>query len=188
MKHKTLLGSGLKCLALCTALWGVIAPWAVAGPQQDTETAEKEFARGDMVAAMTLWKKAAEEGYAPAQVRLGDILDKSEEDEDAVMWYRKAAEQGSAAGEYGLGQMYAKGEGVKQDFEQGRSYVLKAAEKGYLPALIMMMNAYRYGSLGVAANPAQAAAWEAKVLAQVPDYNKAPPIVVKGQPKKGEVK
>ena len=109
------------------------APFALAGPEQDSELAVKEFARGDLVAAIALWRKAANEGYAPAQVWLGDILDKAEEDQEAVEWYRKAAAQGSPAGEYGLGQMYAKGEGVKKDFAEAQTHILRAAQKE-LPA------------------------------------------------------
>lgn len=175
MKNSTIRGAGLvKYLAVVAMCWGLSAPWAVAGPEQDTELAEKEFARGDLVASMGLWRKAAQEGYAPAQVRLGDILDKAEEDVEAVDWYRKAAVQGNAAGEYGLGQMYLKGEGVKKDAEQARVNVLRAAEKDYLPAVLLMMEAYRTGGMGLAVDPAKADEWEDKVMKLSPGYQRAP--------------
>lgn len=155
-------------------LLGLVAPFALAGPEQETELAVKEYARGDLVASMALWRKAANAGYAPAQVWLGDILDKAEEDPEAVEWYRKAAAQGSTAGEFGLGQMYAKGEGVKKDLEEARTHILRAAEKSYLPAVTMMMEAYRGGSLGVTRDLAQADSWEAKLVALSPTYKKAP--------------
>jgi hypothetical protein len=173
MKNQIMLGTGLKYLGVGALLWGLITPWAVAGPEQDTVLAEKEFARGDLAKSMALWTTAAQQGYAPAQARLGDILDKSEEDEQAVDWYRKAAAQGNAAGEYGLGQMYAKGEGVKKDFEQARSHISRAAEKGYLAAVTLMMEAYRTGGLGLAVDKAQADAWEVKLIALSPGYKKA---------------
>lgn len=174
MKNQTMLRSVLTCLSMGVLLWGLITPSAVANPKQDTELAEKEFARGDLVASLALWTKAAQQGYAPAQVRLGFILDKAEEDEQAVDWYRKAAAQGNAAGEYGLGQMYAKGEGVKKDFEQARSYILRAAEKNYLDALVLMMNVYRTGGLGLSVDNVQADAWEAKLIALSPKYKSTP--------------
>ena len=146
----------------------VAAPFAAAGPKEDTELAEKEFARGDLVQSLALWRKAAEAGYAPAQAWLGDILDKSEEDEEAVAWFRKAAAQGDPHGEYGLGQMYAKGEGVKQDFAQARLYIGRSAEKNYLQAVVLMREMFKNGSMGVAADPAQAAKWEAKVKELAP--------------------
>lgn len=184
MKNRTMLGTGLKYLGVGTVLLGFITPWAVAGPEQDTELAEKEFARGDLVVSLALWKKAAQQGFAPAQARFGDILDKSEEDEEAVEWYRKAAAQGNVAGEYGLGQMYAKGEGVKKDFEQARSYTLRAAEKGYLAAVALMMEAYRTGGLGLAVDNAQADAWEVKVIALSPGYKR---VTVKDKEKAKKV-
>jgi len=144
-------------------LLSAVLPMAIAGPQEDAEQAEKEFARGNLILAMSMWRKAAGQGYAPAQARLGDILDKSEEDEEAVSWYRKAAAQNNPAGEYGLGQMYSKGEGVKQDFAQARSYIERAAQNNYLPAVILMMEMHKNGGMGAARDPAQAAKWETKV-------------------------
>lgn len=153
-------------------LWGLAMPWAAAGPQQDTELAEKEFSRGDLVVSLRLWRNAAEQGYAPAQARMGDMLDKAEEDEDAVEWYRKAAAQGNSAGEDGLGQMYAKGEGVKKDLEQALTYILRATEKNYVPSLLVLMDAYRRGGLGLAADAKKADELEAKIISLDPNYKK----------------
>ena len=172
MKYKNMLGASRTHVVMGIVLWGFITPWAVAGPEQDNEQAEKEFARGDLVVSLALWTKAAQQGYAPAQVRLGDILDKAEEDELAADWYRKAAVQGNHDGEYGLGQMYAKGEGVKKDLEQARTHILRAADKGNLSAVTVMMMAYRTGDLGLAVDPAQADAWEAKLISISPSYKK----------------
>ena len=175
---------GRKCLILVPLLWGLGVPWAVAGPQQDTELAEKEFARGDLFVSMGLWRKAAQEGYAPAQVRLAYILDQSDEDVEAIGWYRKAADQGSVAGEFGLGEMYAKGEGVKKDMELARTHVLSAAEKNHPPAALLMMMAYRSGGLGLAVDNRKADEWEAKVMALIPEYKKKQEKPVT-KPKKG---
>ncbi|MDP2369649.1 tetratricopeptide repeat protein [Rhodoferax sp.] len=164
----------MKNLMAAIMLSALAVPCALAGPAEDTELAEKEFARGDLVASLGLWRKAAQQGYAPAQARLGDILDKAEEDTEAVEWYRKAAAQGNAAGEYGLGQMYAKGEGVKKDPEQARLHILKAAEKSYLAAVILMMEAYRTGGLGLAVDHQRADIWEAKLISLSPGYQRTP--------------
>lgn len=151
-----------KRIALVGALLALGAPLAHAGPEQDTEQAEKEFARGNLVVSMSLWRKAAGEGYAPAQARLGDILDKAEEDVDAVSWYRKAADQGNAAGEFGLGLMYGKGEGVQRDEAQARKYISLAAGRDYLPAVIVMVDMYKSGTLGATPDLAESAKWKAK--------------------------
>jgi|GEM_PF-1472592 len=148
-------------LIATTACMGT-AP-AAAGPAEDTAQAEKEFARGNLLVSMELWRKSAQAGHAPAQARLGDILDTAEEDAEAVEWYRKAAAQGDAAGEYGLGQMYAKGEGVAKDLDQARSYTLKAAGKNHAPAMLQALEIYRVGALGGTVDKEQAAAWEARV-------------------------
>lgn len=170
-------------------LCGMLAtPLAQADPADDCVQAEKEFARGDLIASIALWKKAAEAGYAPAQARLGDILDKSEDDEDAVDWYRKAAAQGNAAGEYGLGQMYGKGEGVKQDLAQARGHILKAAQMNHVPAMVSLVEVYRAGGLGLEPNAAEADAWEAKIKQLVPGYSSAvaaPVAPVKGRGRRG---
>jgi TPR repeat protein len=172
MTKRSLSEFGIRYSCVVMLLWGLSAPWAAAGPVQDTELAEVEFARGDLVASLSLWRKAAEQGYAPAQARMGDMLDKAEEDDAAVEWYRKAAAQGNAAGEDGLGQMYAKGEGVKKDLEQARLYIEKAADKNYVPSLLALMDAYRRGGLGIVADAAKADALEARVIALMPSYKK----------------
>ena len=154
-------------------LCALAVPLAHAGPAEDTALAETEFARGDLVASLALWHKAAAQGYAPAQARLGDIMDKSEEDEEAVLWYRKAAAQGDAAGEYGLGQMYAKGEGVPKDQAQALAHTLRAARLNHVAAVTLMMEAYRAGGLGLAADAAEAAVWEARLAALVPGARRA---------------
>ena len=180
-RHAIRMGVGALCCALA-------APLAQAGPAEDNALAEKEFARGDLIASIALWKKAAEAGYAPAQARYGDLLDKSEEDEEAVEWYRKAAAQGNAHGEYGLGQMYGKGEGVPKDRAQALSHTLRAAQLNYVPAVTLMMEAYRAGGMGLAPNAAEADAWEAKLMALVPTYQKYTPKVKPAPKGKGAAK
>lgn len=155
-------------LLLAAALLGLAAPFASAGPAEDAEQAEKEFARGNLVTALSLWRKAAESGHAVAQARLGDVLDKADEDEEAVKWYRKSAEQGEPAGEFGLGGMYAKGEGVKQDYGQALKYISSAASKDFLPAMVVMRDIYKNGSHEQQANKAKFDEWDAKVRAIAP--------------------
>ena len=148
--------------AMCCCLH---VPAVLAGPQQDTETAESSYRKGDLVAAMALWRKAAQAGYAPAQARLGDALDYAEEDEEAVQWYRKATEQGSVAGEYGLGLMYLRGKGVAKDDEKARFHILRAANQNYVPALRVMMELYKAGAAGLPVDPAEAERWEDRMYA-----------------------
>jgi uncharacterized protein len=187
MKVFSIPPSGLKRLAVVSMGCCLGMPLAFAGPEEDNVLAEKEFARGDLVVSMSLWRKAAQAGYAPSQVWLGDILDKAEEDADAVEWYKKAAEQGNAGGEFGLGQMYLKGEGIKQDVALGRQYVERAAKKNHVEAVKSMMTSYRQGGMGLSADQVQADIWEAKLMAIMPTYTKPVPVS-SGKTPKGAIK
>src|SRR5262249_17689716 len=88
--------------------------------------------------AIDQFRKAAEQGYAPAQQNLGVMytrgLGVTKDDAEAVSWYRKAAEQGYAPAQTDLGTMYLKGQGVAQDDAQAVSWYRKAADQGYGPA------------------------------------------------------
>lgn len=132
---------------LITFMAASVAAWA--GPQEDYEEGEKAFERGDMVSAMATLRKAADQGHAKAQARLGYILDKSELDDEALSYYRKSADQGEAAGEYGLGTMYAAGEGVKKDMAEARKWYVRSAEKNYFPAVQSLAGAYIKGDYKV---------------------------------------
>lgn len=134
---------------------------AVAGgdPGAQFQRAKRLIGSGDLVTGMKLLREAAEAGHAPAQAALGEILDRAEEDAEAVTWYRKAAEQGNAAGQFGLGMAYAAGEGVARDPVQAEAWVRKAALQDYVNAVDVLAQAYRKGDLGLAPDPQHAEAW-----------------------------
>lgn len=175
MKVSFSFPSDLKRLGVVSIACCLGMSLSFAGPEEDNALAEKEFARGDLVVSMSLWRKSAEAGYAPSQVWLGDILDKAEEDVEAAEWYKKASDQGNAGGEYGLGQMYLKGEGVKQDLALGHQYIERAANKNHVEAVKAMMAAYRQGGMGLSADQVQADVWEEKLIAILPGYTKPVP-------------
>jgi TPR repeat protein len=65
------------------------------------------YAKGQGVAqdyaeAATWYRKAAEQGYAPAQCKLGTMYSQghgvTQDYAEAMKWYRKAAEQGQCTG------------------------------------------------------------------------------------------
>lgn len=121
----------------------VMASVVLADPAQDVELAEKALHEDDLPKAMELYKAAALQSYAPAQVRYAELLDDAEENETAVFWFKIATEQGSAAGEMGLGAMYIKGEGVKPDPDKGLYWIRHAAEQNYLPAVDLLVKTYQ---------------------------------------------
>ncbi len=146
-----------------------------ATPQADLDRAEESLRNGDLPTALGLIQGAAESGYAPAQARLGEILDKAEDDKQAVAWYRKAAEQGNAAGMFGLGVEYLTGEGIKKDLQQAYVWILRAAEKDYLMAMDTLAGAYRNGGLGQEIDFNKANYWAAKADALRPPPPPKPP-------------
>ena len=149
------------CIAgLAAAL--MLVSSAFAGQAEEHAKAVQMWEVGNVPGAMALWKKIAEEGYAPSQVSLADMLDQSEFDEDAVAWYQKAADQGDAAGEYGLGVMYAKGEGTKQDLAKAAMYITRAAEQNYPNALTTLAESYKIGALGLPVDLEKSAMWDVK--------------------------
>ena len=74
--------------------------------------------------------KAAEQGYADAQFRLGMryYSGRGEDYTEAVKWFRKAAEQGYADAQYLLGMQYEQGIGVPEDPREAARWYAKAAE------------------------------------------------------------
>ncbi|UOD29564.1 TonB family protein [Massilia violaceinigra] len=84
--------------------------------------------------AMDLWRKAAEQGYVPAQLSLAMGLRVGlagpADEAQALDWYRKAADLGSAEGQHGLATMLARRDGAG-DKAQARDWLRKAAERGY---------------------------------------------------------
>jgi len=134
-----------------------------ATPEDDTKKGMEIFYQGDIVGAMQPYRKAAAQGYAPAQVKLAAIFDRSEFDEEAELWYQKAVEQNNAEAQFGLGLMHITGEAPEPDMEKALSLITAAAEQGLYKAIEMMVQAYRYGELGLSVNEEKAALWEEKL-------------------------
>jgi TPR repeat protein len=135
---------------------------AIADTVQDFARAERLIREGDVATAMPLLRRLADAGYAPAQARLGDLLDKSEDNAAAVDYYRKAAAQGDADGAYGLASMYAAGEGVPADAGESLRWLRVAAEASHPQAVNMLAQAYLVGEPTLKAQAdyaAQAVRW-----------------------------
>lgn len=110
--------------------------WAADEMAEQLTRGELAFNRGDLGEAILIFRQSAQKGYAPAQSRLAYVLDKAEENEEALEWYRKAADQGDASGQFGLGQMLSLGEGAGRDPATGLQWMRRAAAQGYLPAIV----------------------------------------------------
>ena len=157
-RHKRTFLTGICVLSL-------LSPAAQADDAEDMARANDFYDKQQMVDAIPIFMKLAEKNYLPAQTRLGDIMDYTEEDEQAVGWYIMAAFQGDAAGAYGLGRMYANGDGIKRDNGQALYWIKLAAGKDDLNAIKALEAAYRTGAdsgLEVAIDLKQSQFWETK--------------------------
>ena len=129
--------------------------------------------QGDYTEAIKYFKRAAEQGDAAAQYKLGSCYYYGKgvaiDYIQAVEWYRKAAEQGDAAAQYALGVCYNNGEGVTQDFDEAIKWCRKAAEQGDAYAQYSLGYCYYYGN-GVAIDYIQAVEWYRKAAEQGDAY------------------
>lgn len=112
--------------------------------------------------AVKWWRKAAEQGYADAQVDLGTaymngrgvILDHAE----AMKWWRMAAEQGVTEALSKIGAVYYKGRGVTKNYVEAMKWYRKAGEQGDALAQTIIGYMYTIGE-GVLQNNVTAHMW-----------------------------
>jgi len=87
-------------------------------------------------------KKAAEQGFAPAQSNVGAMyilgtgVDANEN--AAVLWYQKAAIQDHSLAQCALGTLYYEGKGVGQDYIEALKWLTKAKGAGCQKANIVL--------------------------------------------------
>ncbi len=116
----------------------------------------------DFLKAVSLFRKAADQGLADAQNSLGDCYATgkgvTQDYIAAVLWYRKAADQGLADAQYRLGYCYAEGKGIAQNYTAAASWYRKAADQGLADAQYNLGGCYAEGE-GVARDHAVALSW-----------------------------
>ena len=125
----------MRCLIIVALAFMLSLPVAA----QDFEKAEEAFERGDYATALRELRRLAEQGYAPAQNKLGDMyyfgFGVLSDNAEVVKWYRRAAEQGHRGGQYNLGGMYYNGIGVSEDYVQAYLWINLAASQGHEGAI-----------------------------------------------------
>jgi TPR repeat protein len=116
----------------------------------------------DYAEAVRLYRLAAEQGYATAQVNLGCVFDigqgVAQDTAEAIRWYRLAIEQGNADAQVSLGLMFAQGQGVAQDYAEAVRLYRLAAELGNASGQVNLGNMFDIGD-GVAQDTAEAIRW-----------------------------
>lgn len=128
-------------------------------PESRLAAVEAELLKGWSYAAYDTLRRMAEEGYAPAQHRLGQMFERAEgviqNLADAVHWYRRAAEQGHAPSQARLGLIFfvdppAPASLTPDAFER--------VSKGELPPGSMLAKLFPHG-FSVSKDLAEAAKW-----------------------------
>ena len=106
------------------------------------------FQRDYRAGAMTL-AVLAENGYAPAQFRLGVLYQRGlgvpRNPRAAVYWFEKAARQDEIGGQYWLAEAYRQGNGAPQEPTLAFFWFKRLAERGYAPAQYQVALAYAEG-------------------------------------------
>lgn len=112
--------------------------------------------------AIDWYRKAAEQGLAAAQSRLGELIAEGrgvpEDPVRAFEFWRAAAEQGHAAGQYSLGLAYFRGAGTSENTELAKKWLRASAGGGYAPAQFVL-GQLRNEGLVVAQDQGLALAW-----------------------------
>jgi TPR repeat protein len=137
---------------------------------EDVETLYRKghacyFGRGvaqDYVEAARLYRLAAEQGDADAQLKLGFMFTNgqgvAQDPAEAARWYRLAAEQGDADAQFNLGLGFKLGEGVAQDYVEAARWFRLAAEQRYAYAEYNLGCLFKDGQ-GVAQDDGEAVRW-----------------------------
>jgi TPR repeat protein len=104
----------------------------------------------DTAEAVGWFKKAAAQGYAPAEFQMGQLFDfgfgVEQDDAQALAWYRKSGEHGSAAGQRSVGEFYRKGRGIAADTTEAARWYQLAADADDLRAQYELGQLYFTGT------------------------------------------
>ena len=130
---------------------------------------EGQVVEQDWVKARICYRKAADQGDAPAQKRLGRMYQLGQgvkqDRTEALLWYLMAANQGYAAAQEQLGWMYQYGDGVEQDYTEALFWYRRAANQGDAWAEKNLGLMYEEG-LGVKQDYTEALSWYRKAAEQ----------------------
>jgi TPR repeat protein len=90
-------------------------------------------AKTNVAEAVKWYRRAADRGFAYAQVLLGNSYCAGrgvpKDEEEGARWYRKAADQGDSEGQLMLAAAYNEGSGVPKDYEQAAKWYREAADQ-----------------------------------------------------------
>ena len=117
----------------------------------------------DYDTAMYWYRAAANRGYIPALMRLGNIYESGElliarDYPKAFFWYEKAAQANSIPAQIKTAAMYREGQGVQRNLQTAAAWYQRAAAQGSAEAAFNLGVMYENGA-GVGRNYQTAFAW-----------------------------
>jgi TPR repeat protein len=125
----------------------------------------------DSKKSIGLVEEAANAGYSPAQVSMGQLfLDGlpaagiAQDLDQARVWFERASSAGDDDASLTLGFMYEKGTGVTADQEKATAFFQKAADKGNTDAMVRL-GAKLLGGQGIKPDAAKGKGWFEKAIA-----------------------
>jgi TPR repeat protein len=117
----------------------------------------------DEAEALKWFLKAADQGYANAELQVGEMYSRGygvqKDTAKAAKWYGKHADQTGAESQFRLGLMYAHGNYVPENKAEAMKWVRKAADQGYADAQCKLGEMYLNGDGGVHPDEVEAYAW-----------------------------
>lgn len=121
---------------LLAALLAATAATAARGDaDEDFQLGYQAYVQRDYAQAVSLWRKAAEQGHARAQNGLGvlyrDGLGTMKNETSAARWFRESADRGYAFGMFNLGMAYRDGSGVARDDIEAHKWLTLASTVHY---------------------------------------------------------
>lgn len=151
--------------ALGTILQGCSHPSLIAAQaSRDHEAAIHAEARGDKMAALNLYRSAAEGGSMNAQMAIGWKYETGDgvprNDSAALSWYVKAAERGHANATNNIGALINTGRGAPRSPARALAWFLRGGQLGYPRSLENIASYYESGTLA-ARDVAKAYFWSA---------------------------
>jgi uncharacterized protein len=135
----------LKSAVAASVVMACLVSQAVSGPLDDAQAA---IDRGDTETAFHIYRPLAEQGNVTAENGLGVLYSNAKDHGQALKWFRQAAEAHLGVAEANMGGMYLRGEGVKQDVDEGVRLYKKAALDGYPAAGWTLGAGYYLGQFG----------------------------------------
>ncbi len=123
-----------------------------------TQTAVADYNAGNLGAALTEFRKAAERGSRLAEFNYAMMLLNGEGTpanvDEGKKWLRKAADANMSHAQYVYGKMYDDGEFVGRDPVEAHRWFLKAAQQGHVQAELALANQFLDGRGTGARQPA----------------------------------